>query len=415
MPSAPHADTSLRVLTSLPPLSARRRVHPRSLPTLMAINVLDLDATKACNLRCTYCFKSDNVRPRAAHMPLEVAMGAVDWLIEASLGAPQLWVNLLGGEPLIAWSMVKCLVPYAKRRAAQFGKGVQFGTTTNMTLLSPQVIEFARRWGMGWHCSVDGIPEVQNAQRPGLHGLPSAERAERGIPLALGHRALAMARATITPRLAHTMLDNVKYFYNKGFRSVGIAAADEPDWSGPELDEWDYQLGLIADYAIETYRAGEPLDFAGFTFITQMLISGEERQFGCGAGRGTVGINERGDIWPCHRFDGADLDSGSAGQWRMGNIFEAGFHHELHRALLDRDARSCKTAECASCSAARICAGGCPAANLQTTGDIYRQHPNTCVLVRSLHGHAVRFYETLRAEANPHFVKQFLTQDKPGA
>jgi uncharacterized protein len=397
------------------PLASGRRgrfcVHPGSLPTQMAINVLDLDVTKSCNLRCTYCFKSDNVHPGAAHMPLEVAMGAVDWLIDASMSVPKLWVNLLGGEPLVNWRMVERLVPYAQRRAAQYGKAIQFGTTTNMTLLTDKEVRFARRYGMGWHCSLDGIPAVQNSQRPAARGRPSAQRAERGIPLALGHRPGAMARATITPQHVHTMLESVKHFRSKGYQSMGFAPADEARWTQRDLAEWDRQLGLSADYLIESFRRGEPLEFSNLTYVVRMLISGERPKYGCGAGRGTVGVDEHGDLWPCHRWDGADLDSGSHGGWRLGNIFQGTFDHGLHLALLDRDVASCREPRCDDCGCIEICTGGCPGANLQTTGDIYRQHPNVCEMIRSAYRHAVRVYGLLRNEVNPTFMKKFFEED----
>ncbi|GAF96856.1 unnamed protein product, partial [marine sediment metagenome] len=239
------------LFTALPPLRGRRWLHPGSLPTQLAINVLDLDVTKNCNLRCTYCFKSDTVHPRAEAMSLEVAMTAVDWLIEASMGARALNVNLIGGEPLLAWPMIEILVPYAKRRAAQFAKSVQFGTTTNLTLVNEQIIEFSRRWGMGWHCSIDGTPEVQNVQRPGVGGAPSAGRAERGARLVLRVRPGACARATVRPENAAKIFQSLLYFEHLGFKNFAFAIAEENDWRAQQFAAWDQQWGKIADYAIE--------------------------------------------------------------------------------------------------------------------------------------------------------------------
>lgn len=105
--------------------SQRRTFHPGSLPQHMAVTVLDLDTTKNCNLRCGYCFKSETVFPGASRMNLDTAMTAIDWLIAASYGADQLWVNLFGGEPLLQFPLIRQLVPYAKRRAAAHGKAIR--------------------------------------------------------------------------------------------------------------------------------------------------------------------------------------------------------------------------------------------------------------------------------------------------
>jgi uncharacterized protein len=373
----------------------RRCYHPQSLPRHMAINVIDLDVTKQCNLCCVYCFKSGTVHPRAERMSLEVAQAAVDWLIDASMGAKQLWVHLMGGEPLLAWKMVEQLVPYAKLKAATFGAGVQFGVTTNLTLVNQAILDFSRRWGMGWHCSIDGIPEMQNAQRPRAGGGPSALAAERGAKLILSYRPTACARATVTPPFVGKLYESVLYFESLGFVHFGFAMADEPSWTDRELEEYDRQWSLIADHVIHRFRQGQRLMASAFDWIIEKFVAGVERQHSCGAGRGSVMVDYNGDLWPCHRWDGADLDSGGRRQWRMGNIFQPGFNDKLHLALLDRDRSMTRQLACDDCPLERLCAGGCPAANLQLTGNIYRIH------------------DTLTSERNSTFLKAFYGEEKP--
>jgi uncharacterized protein len=162
-------------------------------------------------------------------------VAAIDWLIAASYNAGQLWVNLMGGEPLLRFPMIKKLVPYAKRRAAAHGKAIQFGCTTNLTLVSQEIADFFRQWGMGWHCSIDGPPEVQDRQRPGVGGAKSSDRAERGVQYVLKDRPGAMARATLTPALVRSMFKSVLYFEQQGFNSIGFALADENDWTESDL------------------------------------------------------------------------------------------------------------------------------------------------------------------------------------
>lgn len=395
--------------TSLPPLNKRRWINPKSLPTRMAITALDLDTTKNCNLRCIYCFKGETVRPGANRMSLEVAMAAVDWLIEASMDVEQLWVNLMGGEPLPAWSTVRLLVPYAKVRAGRAGKAVQFGTTTNLTLLNDEIAAFAERWGMGWHCSIDGPPSVQDVQRPGVGGRPSSDRAERGVPLVLAQRPGACARATVTPEAADKVFESLRYFEGLGFKEFAFAVADEKRWEKSHLDAWDKQWRRVAEYWVQRYRDANPISVAAIDYFIEQHAKGPEHRqyFSCGAGRGTVMVDHRGDMWPCHRFDGADQESGSGGAWRFGNIFQPGFNDSLHQALLERDWLACRMEACESCSCERLCAGGCPASNLSTTGSIYRQDDTSCETARIMHRHAIAAHDVLKAEANAKFLEKF--------
>lgn len=308
----------------------------------MAVTVLDLDTTNNCNLRCGYCFKSESVHPGASRMTLDTAVAAIDWLFAASYSATELWVNLFGGEPLLQFPLIKRLVPYAKRKALALGKSIQFGCTTNLTLINDEIAAFFRQWGMGWHCSIDGPPEVQNRQRPGVGGTESASKAERGIRHVLQDRPGAMARATLTPPMVGTMMQSVLYFERQGFLSIGFALADERDWTEADLAEFDRQMGLIREHVRDNwYRKGVDREFGAFDQIIRSQITGEQTVHQCGVGRGMVLIDEFGDIWPCHRFDGADLDSAGNGAWRFGNIFEDGFNHLMHLAFLDKDRWAC--------------------------------------------------------------------------
>ncbi len=374
----------------------------------MAVTVLDLDTTKNCNLRCGYCFKSEHVYPGASRMNLDTAVAAIDWLIAASYSASELWVNLFGGEPLLQFPLIKQIVPYAKRRAAAHGKSIQFGCTTNLTLINEEIASFFRQWGMGWHCSIDGPPEVQDKQRPGVGGAKSSEKAEQGIRYVLADRPGAMARATLTPRLVNSMFDSILYFERQSFVSMTFALADENEWTDDDLREYDRQMGLIREHVRDNwYRKGIDREFGAFDYIVRAQISGEQAQQQCGVGRGMVLIDEHGDIWPCHRMDGADLDSGGRGAWRFGNIFEDGFNHLMHQAFLDKDRWAAYKPGCSLCPMQKICAGGCAAANLVHTNSLYYQDYTSCEAARIAYKHAVLLHDELVAEQNPLFMKKF--------
>jgi len=387
-------------------------IEPDSLPTRFAITALDLDVTKRCNLRCTYCFKSGTVYPAAEDMSFSVAACAVDWLIEASMDADHIDVYLIGGEPLLAWDMIEQLVPYGKLRASQFGKSIQFGTTTNLTLVNEDNIEFAKKWGMGWHCSIDGISKVQDSQRPGVGGYPSATIAESGAKLVLEASPDSCARSTITPLNISYLYSNVRYFEKLGFKYFAIACANEQEWDERQLEGYDAQWEKLVSYAIDVYRCGRRFGLIAIDYLVKTHVADDSIEYSCGAGRGTVLIDQNGDLWPCHRWDGADYDSGAGGQWRLGNIFGGPFNEDLHVALLQRDRKISQFESCENCELNKICAGGCPAANIVETGNIYRRSENSCRFSRIVFKHALRFHDTLLKEKNRTFMDQFYRDKK---
>ena len=108
------------------------------------VTSIDIDLTVACNLRCVYCFKEK----WNEHMPERVAFDALVWLLHASGPVKKVHVNFMGGEPLVRFSLIKKIVPFGRRRAWQMGKNMTFGATVNGTLVTDEVVDFWRQWGM---------------------------------------------------------------------------------------------------------------------------------------------------------------------------------------------------------------------------------------------------------------------------
>ncbi|RJP27204.1 MAG: SPASM domain-containing protein [Candidatus Omnitrophota bacterium] len=385
-------------------------LNPQSLPKLFAITAMDMDITQKCNFRCRYCFKGDRERRPSATMSLDMALAAIDWLLEASSHAVNLDISFMGGEPLLQFELIKKVVPYGKRRAWTRGKAIQFSATTNMSLLNEEIVQFWDYWGMGWHASIDGVPVIQNYQRPFSHGGTTSDIVENNAKLILRYRPTCMARATIMEEMISHLYESYQYLKKLGFLSIGISPAEIASWTPKSLSNWREQERLIFDDVIDSFRKGELIFYAPIEFFFKIL-SGEKKQgdvFGCGAGRGMSLLDPEGNIWPCHRWDGADIDSEAEGKWRLGNIFEGWFNDELHLAILQRDVRATRKQSCGNCECISFCTGGCPAGNIQETGSMYELHDNWCQITRINYAESKRAYEILKEEKNPLLWKRFL-------
>ncbi len=228
-----------------------------SLPAVRNVHSLDLDVTEACNLACIYCFKWQK---KPVHIDEARAKNALDWLLEASGDfTGELKVNFMGGEPLLRFDLIRKIVPYGKCRARQLGKRLHFGCTTNCTHLTDEMMDFWRRFGMGFHCSIDGIPEVQNANRPLLGGGPSSPAVEKNVPKILAYRPGVMARATITPRSVRALLESAKYLAGLGFRSMTFKVAVNCDWKPEDFEALRSQYGKLGEFYLEALVTGRPL------------------------------------------------------------------------------------------------------------------------------------------------------------
>jgi uncharacterized protein len=371
---------------------ARRRLNLDAIPSSgTAISSLDMDLTVECNLRCTYCFKEKWTE----HMEEQVAFDTMVWFLHASGTMDDLNVAFMGGEPLLRFKLIKKLVPFAKRRAAQCGKKIHFGMTTNGTLVTDEVVRFWRQWGLGFHTSIDGTPEVQDRNRPTTGGKGSSRLVEQSSRRILAYRPNTTARSTVVAESAGAITASYKYFRSLGYTDIAFVPGGLPYWDGASLGVYEDQFRQLADLVMDDLRAGNPVNVKGFDDYAKSRAAESRPRHACGAGRGMVLIDIHGDIWPCHRWNKAE----EAG-WRIGSIYEQ--FDEAVRAPLDTPSFSdLLENDCHLCPAQKSCGGGCPAENLEDTGKVHRRHLNACAITRIWHRVGERVYETMMAEANP--------------
>lgn len=367
------------------------------------VTYIDLDLTVECNLRCTYCFKEK----WNEHMEERVAFDAVLWLLHASGPRKSVTVNFMGGEPLLRFRLIKKLVPFGKRRAAQIGKNIHFGMTTNGTLVTDEVVSFWRKWNMGFHTSIDGTPEVQNLNRPTTSGRGSSHLVEKSVPKVLEYRPQTTARSTVVPATAETLVDSYKYFRSLGYINVAFVPGGPSFWNPETIGAYEKQLLSVCDILINDFREGQFIFLKGIDDAIQGIIRNKRPNHACGAGRGLLLVDIHGDIWPCHRWNKDHHQP-----WRIGNIYEQ--FDELVRAELDQPSHTDLLEQnCEICIANKFCAGGCPAENLEETGKVYKRHPNACELTRVWARAGQYVHDVLLKERNATFLDHYYKDGHP--
>lgn len=84
------------------------------------VKALCLNVAHTCNLSCEYCFASQGkYNGSRAIMSYEVGKRAIDYLLENSGHHRNLDVDFFGGEPLMAWKVVKQIVAYARSKEVE--------------------------------------------------------------------------------------------------------------------------------------------------------------------------------------------------------------------------------------------------------------------------------------------------------
>src|SRR5260370_22450388 len=98
-------------------------------------------------------------------MTSEITEASVDMLLAESEDRPNIHVTFFGGETLLNFPVMRTAVEYAKRRASESGKEIEFSLTTNATLLNEEIVEFLSDHRIGVTVSIDGDRELNDSQR----------------------------------------------------------------------------------------------------------------------------------------------------------------------------------------------------------------------------------------------------------
>jgi uncharacterized protein len=363
--------SALTELAALPPESVLKpseaEVHKGLLTRPIQTQVglphtiaLIMKGTRLCNLRCTYC-RSWAEGPNEV-MPFDVLARA----IQSACAAPGVeCVEFIwhGGEttmrPIAFYRKALWLQERFRRRGQRITNQLQ----TNATNLSPEWLDFLKRYRFVVGVSLDGPPEVHDLRRLDIKGLPTSERVREGMEMlrsnGIGFEVKMVVDDEVINLGAQRLLD---YLLEIGVRQVAllnVVPEGDPDRKLPG----DYlELPRFVGFLREIFRLwwptyAERISFRELSDLMTRLQGGPGGfcVFDVNCMGGVYTIEPMGDIAACDRYQG-DAD------FKFGNILgtelsELLVSPNLARAHAETDAEMDHTS---SCRWFHICHGGCP-------------------------------------------------------
>lgn len=369
----------LKLIRSEPHERTRPAQHcPRS------VTGIALMVTQRCNFRCTYCYGMSNTDSAEMDMTEEAASMAVDWLVENSGDAKNLSVTFFGGEPLLKYDIIRETVSYAEARGKESAKSFRFVFSTNGSLLTKKVVDFAVAHSIGIQVSMDGPPQVQNVNRPFSNGTGSYDIVASNLRRTIEKGRIALnCRSTITsgadPAVVREELLRLGFTRLEARLETPAMDGESGDNRQPHERDWRRMAAVAEKETAELLdlvdcRNTLKLKSVWRTFsirdCLERFIRSKKKGFFCDAGRGYVAVTPNGDVYMCHRFA---YDQ----RFRIGSIFDDDVYRPLY-AQNQTDAQ----AKCRTCFARHFCGGGCYHDNLAVNGLTTVPAEDQCQLVR---------------------------------
>ena len=395
---------------------AEHDVAPRATPKILPLipfplTTMVLNVTNQCNLSCTYCYEYGEDKivdtangKKAKFMTEATARQSVEFMLNESGPNRVAHLTFFGGETLLNFPVLKSTIAYARRRAAEMGKEVDFSLTTNATLLRPEIIEFLAENRVGVTISIDGPKEMQDRFRVFQNGSGSYDIVAPKIKeLLRRHRSRPIgARVTLTSqtldirRIFAHLTEDVG-FWEVGFAPVTTSANRKYAIAGAGFDRILEQFRDLAyeflAHAIEDRHHG----FSNVKDTLEEIHKGVSKAYPCGAGLGLMGVSTDGDVALCHRFAGSDAH-------KLGTVHD-GVDRQTQSSFLDRHHISHKT-DCSKCWARPLCSGGCYHEAYTRYGETVHPNLHYCDWIRDWTDVCLKIYGEL-SERNPRFLQQF--------
>lgn len=335
---------------------------------MKTIKMLVLSLTGQCNFSCVYCYASDH---EPFTMEKRTALRAIDL---ATLSGETFILQFSGGEPLLAFDVLKEAVLYVKKNKIPARMQLQ----TNGSLLTEEIARFLYQNQVGIGISLDGRAPVNDRMRLLKDGRGATGAILEGAALLKYLGIEAGITCVVTKENVGALPGIVEMAYYMGnIRKIGFDLLRGQGRGGM----LEAPCGTEVEAAIdETYQAAEKFarltgTAMQFTQIERVetLRRGGSSCFGhCYAMNGEAAfVDATGDIYACSSLIGkSDFYLGNVGNGideerreRVGKTIERSMHF------------------CFACRDFGLCGGGC-FARWYGSG-CKTEYPGECALKRT--------------------------------
>lgn len=352
--------------------------------------------TLRCEHSCHYCQVSRQGAEKGQFdMTRETADRALQLMFQSP--SPHLTLELQGGEPLLAFDLIKYVIPRAKKAAADCGRTIDFVITTNLAIATDEMLSYFAAEGVKVSTSLDGPAFLHNKNRP-RPGNDSYERAVDGIERArriLGRDNVAALMTTTSASLDHVeqiideyVLRDFHTIFLRPISPYGFAVKSKKR-TGYEMERFleFYKRGL--SYILKINRTGYRLA----EIYTQLLLT----RILTPNGTGYVDLQSpAGEAWNVlvYNYDGNVFASDESRMlaemndrtFQLGNV-----HSDNRRTLLTNGKAvemfnsSCNQslAGCSDCAFQTYC-GADPIFHHATQGDMYGNRATSAYCTRNM-------------------------------
>ncbi|MBU7031812.1 MAG: radical SAM protein [Theionarchaea archaeon] len=305
--------------------------------------------TTDCVLRCRYCF-AEGGRGKPLYLTERLASRMIEEAVTPQTERMSLYFT--GGEPTLNPDVVLSSIA----RAREYDLPLSLFLYT-CGIVKEEILDTLIAEDMEFNLSVDGIPSVQNYQRPLCNGGNSSDLVERSIKKIIQQsRHELRAITTVTHESVHHIADSVEYLAGLGVTNLQIETFSpfvsdkfSIDLHSPDVDAFVTNFLEGLDVA---HEHGVKLIHSVYENLLQPCTKYCQ-------GTNRMVITPDGYVSPCYTVICGDHPY--AHDFFIGKYLEESDRFEYYQEKIEQFfGRTVEnTPECRTCFAKYICSGGC--------------------------------------------------------
>jgi His-Xaa-Ser system radical SAM maturase HxsB len=371
-------DTDSNIALDLFALKYRTKAQRISQFTALHLFVVTL----RCDYTCQYCQVSRQTDDKHTFdMSEQTANKSLDLVFKSP--SPAIKIEFQGGEPLLNFNLIQYVVTTAKIKNIQYQKDLQFVITTNLSLLTDEVLNFCVEHNICLSTSLDGSEQLHNTNRPrpDKNGYQLTIDGIKKAQSVLGRDKIGALMTTTEKSLPHVksiidtyLENNLDCIFLRPLSPYGFAIKTKQAYRY-DVDRWFefYKEGL--DYVLAINKQGHRFVELYAQLIVNKLLSPfstgyVDLQSPCGAGISAIVYNYDGDIYASD--ESRMLAEMGDKKFRLGNVHNDSYEDVmLSDVLLDtlESTLSESIPMCADCGFLPYC-GTDPVYHYATQGDV---------------------------------------------
>jgi radical SAM protein with 4Fe4S-binding SPASM domain len=252
----------------------------------MKLPALILMVTEDCNFRCKYCFQVK----RKHYMEWETAKQALDFFL------PSLKKNyrfiFLGGEPLLAFDLIKKSVAYLEQKNKEQVKSPAYVVVTNGSLLDDNCLDFLRQNNFTIALSFDGY--AQNSGRKKNSFAKTVAIIKKILRL---KNITLNVNSTFFPGTAAKICKSIEYTMRLGVQHISLSLDLKKRWDRLSLQKLAGEIADLRELVLKNYKKNNTIPVTLFRKKNDTNLI-----WRCAAGRNQLTVTPGGHIWGCPCF-----------------------------------------------------------------------------------------------------------------